>query len=203
MKPFILEFIGGCWDGMNLHSDSPDPVEVKLAMACYAETLGGAEGKMTVLPSEYGTRRGSSRGSKYVVAHRVEVEEEVLIRLDLYSDDPGAADLSPCRRVLLDFDGGCLHGLRLDSHSPDVNEALLATSWFCLTEQGRSGATLGRGMHGLPYVIRQKATGLCGTDDYQVVRREEQEHQTVVCFQCRTGPDHPRPKAVPGDRGRA
>ncbi len=186
MKPFILEFIGGCWDGMNLCSESSDPVEVKLAKGCYAETEGGTEGKTTVLPSEYGTRRGTSRGSKYVVVHRMEVGGELLIRLELCCEDREVGGPCHCKRVLLDFQGGHLHGLQLDSHSDDLHEALLAASFFCLTEQGKPGATLGCGSHLLPRGVRREKAPPRPAGHYMVTCREEGEDEVIVRFQCRT-----------------
>ncbi len=185
MKPFILEFIGGCWDGMNLCSHSPDPVELKLAKTCYAETGAGAVGKTTLVPAEYGTRRGSSRGNRYVVVHRMETGGEVLVRLNVCSGGRVAEDPCHDKQVLLDFEGGVLHGLRLDSASEELKEALLATSYYCLTEQGTTGAALVCGTHWLP----QGAEGMQDTpaagDAYVVVSRQETDNEIAVRLQWR------------------
>ena len=41
MKPIILEFVGGCWDGKTLRTDSPDDEEQLVAAACYDPTNRG------------------------------------------------------------------------------------------------------------------------------------------------------------------
>jgi len=194
MKPIIFEFIGGSWDGMNLHSDSLDPVEVVFAKTCYVETHGGTLGRTAVMPSEYATQQGNSRGNKYAVTHRVEIGGELLIRLELCHDDCTGDCSSHQKRVLLGFQNGYLHGLRLDSRSHEVNEALLATSCFLLTEHGKVGTTF-HCCTDLPcHGGRGEKARLRPGDDYTVVQRDETDNEITVRLMCQTSPDERRPK---------
>jgi hypothetical protein len=188
MKPFILEFIGGCWDGMNLCSESPDPVEVKLAKACYAETWSGTFGKITVVPSEYATQRGSQPGNRYVVTNRVDHDGEVLVRLELCCEEQMVDCPCHAKRIHLEFEGGHLDGLRLDSGSPNLEEALLATSYFCLTEHGKVDATLGDGLPLLPHMSTRQEIRPRSGDRYSVVGREEGKNQIAVRLRYQEGP---------------
>ena len=44
MKPIVLEFVGGYWDGRSLRSDSPDQEEALLAAECYEISKHGRFG---------------------------------------------------------------------------------------------------------------------------------------------------------------
>ena len=190
MKPLIiiiLEFIDGCWDGMNLCNDSPDPVEVKFMQACYADTENGTIGRKTVVSSEYATRRGTKPGNQYVVTNRAEHDGEILVRLELCCENQRADCSCQYKRILMKFEGGHLSGLRLDSASSDLDEALLATSYFCLTEHGNVGTTMGSGLPLLPHIVRQDTIRPQIGDEYQVVSREEDENRIAVWLRYRSG----------------
>lgn len=184
MKRLILEFIGGCWDGMNLASPSPDPVEARLARVCFAETEDGTIGRLAVVSPEYATRMGTEEGNKYVVVHRMNIGGEVLVRLELCCEDQTADCPCHVKRIVLEFEGGHLHGLRLDSGSPDLNEALLASSCYCLTDQGEPGKGLGH-FPMLPHLCREGNVRPCTGDQYRVVGREEEEDRVAVLLRYR------------------
>lgn len=63
MKPIILKFVGGPWDGKTLRSDSTDQEEVWLAAACYETSHHGTIGADCVALSDRTTsgRRGRIR----------------------------------------------------------------------------------------------------------------------------------------------
>jgi hypothetical protein len=48
MKPIVLEFVGGYWNGKTLRTDSPDREEQFLASGCYEMSHHGAIGGQCV-----------------------------------------------------------------------------------------------------------------------------------------------------------
>jgi hypothetical protein len=188
MKRVILEFIGGAWDGMNLCNDSPDPIEIELAVRTYFATDDGEIGETVIMPAGYALRRGSSAGCKYVVEDRTVVGDEVLIRLAA-CDEPVTADSAlPAVRIVLQFEGGYLNGRSLDSQSADVHEALLALAYYHITNQG----SVGEAFNGIPVTWRPSGIGTDAPQgvfrkdhEYRVVQRIEECHQIVVRFEYR------------------
>ena len=93
MKPVVLEFVGGYWDGRSLSTDSADQEEAFLAAACYEISHHGAIGGQCATLSEdavtfariHGWPRsgdGTLRGDhRYLVAERRETEGEIIVRL--------------------------------------------------------------------------------------------------------------------------
>jgi len=88
MKPIILEFVGGPWDGKTLRTDSADQEEVWLAAGCYEMCHHGAIGGECVGLSgdaamfaqrhgwEAAKQRNWHRDHRYLVAERRERETE-------------------------------------------------------------------------------------------------------------------------------
>jgi hypothetical protein len=140
VKRIILEFIGGSWDGMNLCTFSADGVEAGLAIRVCARTGDGTPGREVVMPDDYAVRC-PGRGRKYVVIHRVEVLDEVLVRLGCFQEVQAAERPEPAPLpVTLQFADGPLDQVTLDSRSPDCDEALVAVACFLLTDGGTVGA---------------------------------------------------------------
>jgi len=93
MKPIVVEFVGGYWDGKSLRSDSLDQEESLLASACYEMTHHGAIGRECAgLSSDAvefarihgwaAAREGTLQGDhRYRVTERRETEDEIVIRL--------------------------------------------------------------------------------------------------------------------------
>lgn len=92
MKPIILEFIGGYWDGKTLRTDSPDQDEQCLAAACYEMSHHGAiGGKCIELSCDaliFAQRHGWTaseevdwRNHRYLVAEHRETETEIVVTL--------------------------------------------------------------------------------------------------------------------------
>lgn len=91
MKPLVLEFIGGHWDGRILRTDSSDYEEQLLAAACYEMSHHGAVGGGCVgLANDAGSfarRHGwavaddavSWEGDRYSVAEHRETETEIIL----------------------------------------------------------------------------------------------------------------------------
>jgi hypothetical protein len=148
MKRILLEFIGGSWDGMNLCNDSPDRIEANLAAQQYLLSNCGSEGAVVVLPSNYAVRSQSAAGDRYRVTNRTEVGDEVLVRFEVCdhrAEDEQSSlitEQSSAKQIIFQFDGGCLQGMTLDSHSPDFHESLLATAYYSVTDGGRLGSRL-------------------------------------------------------------
>ena len=95
MKPIVLEFAEGYWDGRSLSTDSADQEEAFLAAACYEMSHHGAiGGECAALSddavtyarihgwprSQEGTLRGDHR---YLVTERCETAGEIVVRLTL------------------------------------------------------------------------------------------------------------------------
>ena len=140
--------IGGSWDGMNLCNDSPDRVEACLAARQYLLSNCGSEGAAIVLPSDYAVRSHGLDECRYRVTNRTEIGDEVLVRFeacDHHAEDDRSSSIagqSPAKQVVFRFDGGCLHGTTLDSRSPDLHEALLASAYYAVTHGGMPGSPL-------------------------------------------------------------
>lgn len=93
MKPIVLQFVGGYWDGKSLSTDSADQEEALLAAACYEMShhgaIGGECGALSddavtfarihgwTAPKE-GTLHGNHR---YLVSERRETVDEIVVRL--------------------------------------------------------------------------------------------------------------------------
>ena len=148
MKRILLEFIGGSWDGMNLCNASPDRIEANLAVQQYLLSNCGSEGAMVVLPPDYAVRSHDLDGCRYRVTNRTEVGDEVLVRFEVCDDHAEdeqsslIAEQSSAKQIIFQFDGGCLHGMTLDSHSVDFHESLLASAYYSVTDGGRLGSPL-------------------------------------------------------------
>lgn len=188
MTRILLEFIGGAWDGMNLCNDSPDPVEVGLARQTHSLLGDGMVGQTVVMPSDYAVRPGGGGGCKYVVANRTEFGDEILVRLEVCGKEQSEPCVCAAKRLLLKFEGGYLHGRCLDSESPDTHEALLAVSYYCVTEHG----TVGTAFDGIPapslFPIRATAPDVSRFEkgyEYRVVQRLEDDERVRVKFEYR------------------
>lgn len=98
MKPVIMKFVGGRWDGRLLRSDSEDPEEAFLAAGCYEMSHHGSVGAECVGVSEeaaaFARHHGweaareakqlevrQQRGERYVVSERRETGEEISVTL--------------------------------------------------------------------------------------------------------------------------
>jgi hypothetical protein len=180
----ILEFIGGCWDGMNLCNESPDPAEAALASDVYRLTAQGRQGQKTVMPPGYAVGKPGVCGHLYVVTDRTATREEVLVRLECVAEreadhcllQEGAGPA--VKRIVFEFEGGYLDRVTLDSLSPDVGEALLATAYYCITDGGALGKRFGE----TPPTWRSKArTARFSKDhEYRIVRRAERRNKVVL-----------------------
>jgi hypothetical protein len=146
MTRIILEFIDGLWDGMNLCNDSPDLVEVRLALHVYSVTGNANIGQTVIMPSDYAIGKGEGGDSTYVVTNCTEMDDEVLVRLECDCTKIAAPHTQPGEHLVLHFEGGYLHGHCLHSQSPDINEALLALAYYHITNHG----TVGETFNGIP-----------------------------------------------------
>jgi len=91
MKPTVLKFVGGHWDGKTLRTDATDYEEQLLAAECYEMSHHGAIGRECIgLSSDAAgfARRhgwvaaeqaGSGRDHRYLVAERRETETELTV----------------------------------------------------------------------------------------------------------------------------
>jgi hypothetical protein len=175
----FLEFVGGAWDGMNLCNDSHDPAEVGLALLTFTKTHDAEIGSTVVMPADYAVRDSGADGYKYVVTNRTVLGNEILARLECCQTEVSEPNTCMAKRIVLQFEGGHLHGRCFDSQSPDTNVALLAVAYYCFTDQG----TVGHGLAGLPAtpLLRERRTpGDAG--EYRVAHRIEDAEQVVVRF---------------------
>jgi hypothetical protein len=175
MKYTIFEFIGGAWDGMNLCNCSPDPIEVALADHVLKATDHGKKGKGIVMPREYAVRTG---GCRYVVTLRTDVNKESLVRLECQQDDCPEIVAGENRTIILQFQGGCLDGHMLRSDVDNVEEALLATSHYFITDQGAISRTLQ-----FPHTVCRRCRTKTQCGEYRVVKRNEDERSIEVVFE--------------------
>ena len=93
MKPIILEFVGGYWDGKTLRTDSTDSEEALLAAACFETSHHGAIGGQCTGLSDDAVNYarihgwttpgegGLQGGHRYLVTERRETESEMLVKL--------------------------------------------------------------------------------------------------------------------------
>jgi hypothetical protein len=189
MPHVILEFIGGAWDGMNLSNQSADAIEVKLALQTYEITVEGSQGKAVVMPADYALRKTGIRGYEYVVRHRIEIGDEVLVRLEcLAADLPETTNISGPQEektaIMLQFEGGHLGGRLLSTASPEVCQALLAAAYYWITGEG----TVGNGFDGMPIVWDQSWKPTLEKDrpafrrdhEYRVIERTESQGRILV-----------------------
>jgi hypothetical protein len=91
MKPIVLTFVGGFWDGRSLHSDSDDPEEMYLVSGCYEMSHHGKIGSEAVGLSgdaiayaqhhgwDAARQAGLGGSHRYVVSEYRETEEEITI----------------------------------------------------------------------------------------------------------------------------
>ena len=180
----ILEFIGGCWDGMNLCTESPDPAEAMLAKDVCRLTAEGRQGQKAVMPPRHSAGKPGVCGHQYVVTNRTATREEVLVRFECTAEreadhcllQDGAG--SSMKRIVFEFEGGYLDRVRLDSLSSDVGEALLATAYYCVT----NGGVLGRRFGETPPTWQSKArtAGFSKGHEYRIVRRAERRDKVVL-----------------------
>ena len=91
MKPMVLEFVGGYWDGKTLRTDSSDYEEQLLVAGCYEMSHHGAIGGECVELSCDAVRFARRHGwlaaeeaslcgdHRYSVAERRETETEIVV----------------------------------------------------------------------------------------------------------------------------
>ncbi len=183
VKRIILEFIGGAWDGMNLCTFSADGVEASLAIRTCAKTGDGVPGREVVMPADYAVHY-PGRGRKYVVVHRIEVLGETLVRLECFQEAQAVPPPEPATvPVTLQFAGGPLDRVTLDSRSPDCDEVLAAVACFLLTDGGTIGArcpaTMGAPVLRRMHPRRAPSARPVSDHEYRVVRRTE-HHECIA-----------------------
>ncbi len=93
MKPIVLEFVGGYWDGKSLRTNSSDQEEALLAVACYEMSHRGTiGGECAALSDDAVTfarvhgwprsREGTFCGDhRYRVTEHLETEDEIIVKL--------------------------------------------------------------------------------------------------------------------------
>lgn len=91
MKRFVLEFLGGDWDGKCLDSQSADHEEVVLAQVFYFKTQDGTVGKgfnqFTDQAIQFACKRGwmepngASKGHDYKIIERRDEGDRTRLRL--------------------------------------------------------------------------------------------------------------------------
>jgi hypothetical protein len=91
MKPIVLEFIGGYWDGKTVRSDSLEQEEALVAAGCYEMSHHGAIGQeclglspeLIAFARHHGwqaARNARRHGAhRYVVAEHRETENEIVV----------------------------------------------------------------------------------------------------------------------------
>ena len=166
-------------DGINLSTLSPDPAEASLAALVLKTMRCGEKGQAAMLPRMYAVRSGCCR---YVVTDHVCVGGESLVRLESMEGDCAEAPDGPFKTVLLQFVGGCLDGRTLRSDAADVHEAIITSSYYCLTDQGAKSSIL----RVLPCLCGQLQDGPCratGFVEYRVVNREETDTLITVILE--------------------
>ena len=179
MKHTIFEFVGGAWDGMNLSTLAPDPTEAALAAHVLKMTQDGSKGQAVLMPREYAVGTGCCQ---YVVRNRVSLDGESLVRLECEEGHCAESSGSPTKTIVFQFAGGCLDGQTIRSDAADVHEALVATSYYCLTDQGAVSAIL----KVIPCLCGRSEGGLCrvrGVVEYRVVQRDEKEKAITVILE--------------------
>lgn len=178
---------------MNLCNDSPDSVEVGLASYVYSVIGNRGVGQTVVMPADYSVKQ--TECSKYVVANRIVMKDEVLIRLESCCGEPAASCACMAKQILLRFDGGHLHGRSLDGHSSNIVEALRAVAYYLITEHGK----VGEAFDGIPApllpqgpVTDSEETGGRKDWEYQITERIEDENRILVRFQYRAKDERKR-----------
>ncbi len=93
MKPIVLKFVGGDWDGRSMRSDSSDQEEVFLAIGCYEMSHHGSVGSECVGLSdeavafarhhgwEAAKEANPEGGHRYRVCEYRETEAEIIVTL--------------------------------------------------------------------------------------------------------------------------
>ena len=93
MKPIVLEFVGGYWNGRSLRTDAADQEESLLAAACYEMLHHGAIGGECRALSDDAVMFARTHGwaapqegafcgdHRYLVSERLETEDVIVIRL--------------------------------------------------------------------------------------------------------------------------
>lgn len=91
MKPLVLRFVGGDWDGKTLRTDSPDYEEQLLASGCYEISHHGAVGGVCAALSNDALRFAKGHGwvtfdedsawkdNPYSVVEHRETETEITV----------------------------------------------------------------------------------------------------------------------------
>ena len=199
VKRTILEFIGGCWDGMNLCTFSADEVESELAVRTCLKTGDGMVGREVVMPGGYAVRC-PGQGRKYLVVHRVEALDEVLVRLECFEPPQASPPEPSVTPVTLQFAGGPLDEVKLDSRSLDDDEVLATMAYYLLTNGGTLGARC-PSTRGSPLLRRDRAhrpplVRPVGDHEYCVVRRTEQDQ--CIAVELHYLP-HDRPESATGE----
>jgi hypothetical protein len=164
---------------MNLDSGSQDAAERDLALLTYVRTHSATIGKSVVMPSDYAVHKGDALSYSYVVAHCAEVGEETLVRMECCRDESSESCACMAKRIVFEFHGGYLHGRRLDNRSANVNEALLALAYYCVTEQGAIGKRIG-GMPVMRLLSKANANHFASRSVYSVTSRLEDDEQVLV-----------------------
>lgn len=165
MRYVILEFIGGAWDGMNLCTRSPDPVEAELAAYVLKMTGNGTAGKTVNMLRDYAV--GNTGGCCYVVTAHTKVGNDFLVRLEC--EDRVETQAAENMTIILRFEGGCQDGRILRSDSADVHEALLAVACCHLMDQGHSISEILQ----VPPLFCQRCQPRTKCEGYRAVKRTE------------------------------
>jgi len=91
MKPVVLHFVGGFWNGRSLRSDSNDPEEMFLVSGCYemshhgtvGSEVAGLSGDAVAYARHHGWTAARDAGlegaHRYVVSEYRETEAEITI----------------------------------------------------------------------------------------------------------------------------
>ena len=94
MKPIVLEFVGGYWDGKTLRTDSTDQQELLLVAECYEMSHHGAIGQECIGLSGDAPTFARSHGweapedaslhgdHRYFVSERRETRTEIRVRFE-------------------------------------------------------------------------------------------------------------------------
>jgi hypothetical protein len=93
VKPVVLEFVGGNWDGRSLSTDSDDQQEALLAAACYEICHHGSIGEECAGLSNDAVTFARTHGwavpkearwhgiHHYLVTERRETQKEIVVKL--------------------------------------------------------------------------------------------------------------------------
>ena len=130
---------------MNLSNNSPDRVEVELAVRTYC----GTQKRPGWSNSDHAIGLRGQRGAWAAAICRSKSARSSATRCSsrmsctVRQTDGRRVGAGACR-WFCEFDGGYLEGRRFDSQSDNVYEALLAVAYYHLTDQGTVGERLRR-----------------------------------------------------------